>query len=209
MSQTIYGDLLIKRTINSDRRVNQGLSKETITGPRAVVINDFAWLQIINATTQDVILPDATTLSEGWSIAVMADSASVASVNVKSYHAVTPVLVKNILASRAYRFTLINGTTAAGVWHIDFLEEADLLPAERYAASFNATSDWTAGSGVYTRTVTEATHLMGAQPEVQVFVGSAPAVLCMADISVAANGDITISVPSTPDCRFSGKLLIL
>ena len=139
----------------------------------------------------------------------MADAASGASVNAKSYHAVTPVLVKNILVGRAYRFTLLDNASAAGVWHIDFLEEADLLPAERYADSFNATSDWTVGSGVYTRTVATTTHEMGIQPIIEIFIGAAPAVRCAADLSVAANGGITISVPSDPDLRFAGKMVIL
>ena len=209
MSQIVQGSLSVKNVLSADRRVNQGLSKETIIAARPVTINDFAWLQIINAATQDVVMPDALTLSKGWSIVVMADAASGASVNAKSYHAVTPVLVKNILVGRAYRFTLLDNASAAGVWHIDFLEEADLLPAERYADSFNATSDWTVGSGVYTRTVATTTHEMGIQPIIEIFIGAAPAVRCAADLSVAANGGITISVPSDPDLRFAGKMVIL
>ena len=190
---------------------NQGLSKETITGQRAVTINDFFWLQIINATTQDVVLPDATTLGEGWSIVVMADSTSGASVNVKSYHAVTPVLVKNVLVGRAYQFTLLNKSAAAGVWHIDFLEEADLLPAERFVATFNATSDWTGPSnGYYTRTVTAVTHTMGASPTARVRSGAGPYTDVDPDqLSVAVNGDITIQVTQTPDLRFAGQMIVM
>lgn len=211
MPQSIYGDLSVKRTVNADRRVNQGLSKETITGARSVAINDYAWLQIINATTQDVVLPDATTLTEGWSIVVMADAISGASVNVKSYHAVTPVLVKNILVARAYRFTLLNATTAAGVWHIDFLEEADLIAAERYVDSFNATSDWTGpGGGYYTRVVTAITHGKGTSPAAKVRSGAGPYTDVTTDqLTVAVNGDITIQVTQTPDLRFAGQIVIM
>ena len=210
MAQTIYGDLNVKRTISADRRVNQGLSKETLTSARSVIINDFAWLQIINATTQDVILPDATTLTEGWSIVVMADVSSGASVNVKTYDAVTPVLLKNILTGRAYRFTLINSGTAAGTWQKDFLEEADLIPAGRYVDSYNATSDWAGPTaGYYTRTVTAATHGMGTSPNVKMLIGAGPYLQVEPDqISVAANGDITYRVPSAPDLRFAGKAII-
>ena len=210
MSQVYQGDVQVKRTLNVDRRVNQGLSKETLVAARTVTINDFAWLQIINASTQDVVLPDATSLTEGWDIIVMADTSSGASVNVKTYHAVTPVLLKNILAGRAYRFSLINNGTAAGTWHKDYLEEADLIPAGRYVDSFNGTSDWSGPTlGYYTRTVTAATHIMGTSPNVSVFLGPAPFVGIQPDqISVASNGDITLQVPSVPDLRFAGKAII-
>jgi hypothetical protein len=210
MAQTVYGDLNVKRSIIADRRVNQGLSKETISGVRAVTINDYAWLQIINSSTQDVVLPDATTLSNGFTIVVMADAASGASVNVKTYNATTPVLLKNILVGRAYKFTLLDGTTAAGSWQKTLLGEADILPAERYVDTFNATTDWSGpAGGYYTRTITAVTHGMGTSPTVKVRSGSGPYVDVMTDsLSVAANGDITIQVTQTPDLRFAGQVLI-
>lgn len=210
MPQIIYGDLKVKRSLNVDRRLNEGLSRETITGARTVDKNDFSWLQITNASTQDVILPDATTLANGWVINVMADALSGASVNVKTYHATVPVLKKNILVGRAYSFTLIDNTTAAGEWQLNFLEEADLMSSSRYVDTFNATTDWTAGSGYYTRTVAQTTHLMGASPTARVRAGSGPYVNVEPDqLSVAANGDITIQVTLNPDLRFAGQIVIM
>jgi len=211
MSQIIYGDLNVKRTLNADRRVNQGLSRETITSLRNVVVNDYAWLQITNASTQDVVMPDATTLANGWSIVVMADAASGASVNVKSYHAVTPVLIKNILVGRAYRFSLVDGTASAGVWHIDFLEEADLIASARYVGSFNATSDWGSPSGgYYTYTLAQSTHLRGTSPSVSLLLGPAPYSRVGCDLlTIAANGDVAIRVPQVPDLRFAGEMILI
>ena len=211
MSQTIYGDLRVKRTGFFERRVNQGLSRETITNLRAITINDYAWISIINASTQDAVLPDATTADNGWSVVVMTDATSIASVNVKSYHAVTPVLIKNILVGRAYRFTLVDNSASAGVWHVDFLEQADLLPAERYVDTFNATSDWTGpGGGYYTRVITQVTHGMGTSPTAKVRSGTGPYTNVEPDqLTVAANGDITIQVTQTPDLRFAGQTVIM
>ena len=211
MTQTIQGDLNVKRTLNADRRVNQGVSRETLVALRNVTINDFSWLQIINASTQDIVLPDATTLSNGWNQVVMADSISGASVNVKTYHAVTPVLKKNILVGRAYRFTLVDNGTSAGVWHVDFLEEADMLPTSRYVDTYNATTDWSGPSaGYYTRTVTATTHGMGTSPTIAVRMGSAPYTRVLPDsLSVAVNGDLTISVTQIPDLRFAGQMVIV
>lgn len=209
MAHTIQGDLLIKRTGTAERRLNQGLSRETLTGQRAVIENDYAWLDISNASTQDVVLPDATTLANGWEIVVSTQAGSAASVNVMSYDAVTPVLLRNIISDRAYRFTLRDNSAAAGVWHVDFLEEADKIPVERYIDSFNATSDWSGPSaGYYTRTLTQATHGRGATPIVMVQSGTNPGVNITPDaVSIASNGDSTIKVPSSPDLRFAGRVI--
>lgn len=208
--QDVKGSLLVENVLDVRRRMNQGLSKETITGARIVTLNDYAWLQIINASTQDVILPDATTLAAGWNIVVAADTASNASVNVKSYAAVTPLLIKNILSGRAYRLTLLDGATAAGVWQITLLGESDSLPAERFIDSFNATSDWgSPAGGYYSRTVAAATHDMGTSPTVKVRAGSSTYTDVMPDsLSVSASGDITIQVPQLPDLRFEGQMII-
>lgn len=211
MSYQIQGDLLIKRSGTAERRMNQGLSRETLTSQRDVVVNDYAWLDISNASTQDVVLPDATTLMNGWEIVVSTQAGSAASVNVMHYDAVTPVLLRNIVSDRAYRFTLRDNGTAAGVWHVDFLEEADKIPVERYVDSFNATSDWSGPSaGYYTRTITEATHGRGTTPMVMVQNGTNPGVnLTVDELSIASTGNTTIKVPSSPDLRFAGRIIFV
>ena len=211
MPQVILGDFQVKRTLNVDRRLNQGLSKETITSLRSITLNDYAWLQIINASTQDVVLPDATTLSNGWDIVVMADALSGASVNVKKYDAATPVLLKNILVGRAYQMTLVDNSTPAGDWQISFREESDKIPSARYVDSFNDTTDWTGpAAGYYTRTVTQVTHTLGTSPLAKVRSGSGPYVNVEPDqLSVGINGDITIQVTQVPDLRFVGQMVIV
>ena len=211
MANTIYGDLHVKRSITADRRLNQGLSKETISTTRVLNNYDFAWIQIINASTQDVVLPDATTCENGWSIVVSVDSTSGASTNVKSYDAITPVLLRNILVGRAYRFSLLDNSTASGEWHIDFLEEADRLISQRYVDTFNATTDWSGPTnGYYSRTVSAATHGMSATPFVTIREGSNPYYDVIADqLYIENNGDITIKVTQAPDLRFAGQMIVM
>ena len=211
MAKTIYGDLNVKRSANIDRRLNQGLSIEVISSSRLIDVNDYAWIQVSNSTIQDVVLPDATTLLNGWSVVIGVDVNSVASSNVKSYDAITPVLLRNILVNRAYRFTLLDNSTAAGVWHIDYLEEADRVIPQRYVDSFNSTIDWSGPSnGYYSRTVTETTHGMGSNPKVVVREGTGPYYEVFVDqVAIATNGDVTISVTQSPDLRFSGQTIIM
>lgn len=211
MSHIVYGDLNVKRTTKVDRRVNQGLSREVLTTTKTITINEFAWLQVSNASTQDIVLPNATTLDNGWELVIGVDEASVASTNIKTFHAITPVLLKNVLAGRAYRISLIDNSAFEGVWLVDYLEEADKVVAFRYVDSFNATTDWSGPSGgYYTRTVTKATHSMSANPKVDVREGTDPYTKVEPDeISIASSGDITIRVTQIPDLRFAGQMLIM
>jgi hypothetical protein len=211
MSQVIYGDLSVKRAVSAARRVNQGLSSEALIAARPVTAYDFAWLKISNAATQNVVLPDATSLVNGWDLVVMADAASAASVNVMTFDAVTPILLQNVLANRAFKFTLLDGSTPAGVWHVEYLDSAIPPPAVRYVAPFNATTAWgSASAGYYTFAVTAATHLMGVNPVVMTFSGAGPFQQVQADQCLsAANGDVSVKVPDDPDCRFAGQLIIM
>ena len=206
------GDLLVGSSLTVGRRFNVGFSDETITAQRDIVKNDYSMLRVSNATTQDVVLPDATTLPNGWEITIDVPSASGASVNVKTYDDTTPELLKNILAGRAYTFILVNNATDAGDWKINFLEEADLIPAERYVETFNATSDWgTASGGYFTMTITAATHGKELQPNVliQELDGSDYSTVQPDQVKVLANGNIQIRVPEVPDLRFAGRAVIV
>ena len=210
MAEKTFGDINILRTITAGRRVNTGISSVALTAQRDLIEHDFSWLRVTNATTQDVVLPDATTLPNGWKQVIDVGSTSVASVNVKTYHVATPVLLKNILIARTYEFILVDNSASAGVWKINFLEEADLLPAERFSSPFNATTDWgAAAGGYYTITVTAATHARGTQPfvTVQELSGSDYIDVKPDRILILANGNTSIRVPEVPDCRFAGRTL--
>ena len=206
------GDIQVGRTISAGRRLNEGFSAETISTQRNITVNDYKLLRISNATTQDVVLADATTLPNGWSVIIDVPSASGASVNVKTYDAVTPVLLKNIINGRAYEFTLLDNSTDEGVWLVNFLEEADTIPSERYISTFNATTDWgSASGGYYTITVAQTTHERGVNPVVklQELDGADYNEVFADQLKVLANGDTAIRVTEIPDMRFAGRAVFI
>lgn len=134
MAHKIIGDLLVKRTIDADRRVNQGLSAETLTAQRLVKKHDYAWLKISNTTTQNVVLPDASTLTNGWSIVVMTDDASATVVNVVDSNS---TLLKAVPIGVAYRFTLLDNVPVGGTWYVELLNE--IVPADGATGATGAT----------------------------------------------------------------------
>lgn len=205
----IKGDLQVCRTINAGRRVNQGLKTSAITGAEQLEIHSEYWQQISAVAVQDVILPDATTLPNGWAIVVEAKTSNL---NVKTYDAVTPVLRKTVTPDRAYEFTLVDNGTEAGVWYVNFLEEADTLATARFTSTFDATTDWgVASGGYYTQTITQATHTRGTSPQVDVFEESGADFVKVEldELKILANGDVELRVPESPDCRFAGKVVMV
>jgi hypothetical protein len=201
------GDLRVCRSINA-RRVNQGLNTDTITGAEQLDLHSAHWQELTAVATQDVILPDATGLPLGWEVVVKANTSTL---NVKTYDAVTPVLRKAVEAGKAYKFTLLTNGAAAGTWHANQLEEADLIATARHVETFDATTDWgVAAGGIYTQTITQATHTRGTNPQVDLFEESGSDFVAVeASVKVLANGDIEITVPENPDCRFAGKAVII
>jgi hypothetical protein len=208
----VKGDLIVKRTLASHRS-NQSFNTEALTTQRVLTANDYYWLRITNASTQNVVLPTTADIPLGWKVVIDVPTASGASVNVKSFHSSTPVLVKNILAGRAYEFTLVDKSDTAGVWQINFLEEADMVAASRYVKTIaDALDAWgTAGGGYYSITIEATIHGSGTSPKVQVFEtsGSDYIEIFPDQVKVLANGDVTVRVAETPDCRFVGKVVIM
>lgn len=78
-----------------------------------------------------------------------------------------------------------------------------------YLDTFNDTTDWSGPSlGVYSRVVAFVTHAKPS-PTVDVFeTDGAVLDLVYASVSVDAAYNITLTVTSSPDLRFSGKLII-
>lgn len=205
----IKGDLAVCRTINAARRVNQGLNAETITAAEALDLHS-EWFQRLSAAAgQDVVLPDATTLANGWTVVVNASGA--AALDVKTYDATTPVSRKVVAAGDTYEFTLVDNGTDAGVWVVNYVTENAVVASARYVETFTATTEWgSAVGGTYTMTVTQATHTRGTSPEVELYEESGSDFIKVdADIKVLANGDVEISVPENPDCRFAGKAVFI
>jgi hypothetical protein len=213
----VKGDLVVKRTLASHRS-NQSFSAEALTAQRDLTANDCYWFRITNASTQHVVLPTTDDILLGWKVVIDVPTTSGASVDVRTYGE-SPTLLKNILAGRAYEFTLVDATDTAGTWQINFLEEADRFAASRYVATIaNALSApapsaaWSAASsGYYTITITAATHGAGTSPKVQVFElsGTDYIEIFPDQVKVLANGNVTVRVAQTPDCRFEGKVVIM
>lgn len=82
----------------------------------------------------------------------------------------------------------------------------------RYIESFDATTDWGSPSGgLYSITVTAATHGLGINPNVAILELVSPGVfeqVFVDTVAISSIGDITISVLEVPDLRFEGKLII-
>lgn len=205
----IKGDITIKRTGIFERRVDQGLLASAISSTLALLRHDARWQDITATGAQDVTLPVATGLPEGWEVVINASSGD--NLTVKDGGAGATVQVITAGTSGAYLFTLIDNSAAAGVWHVTPLFDAGLLPAQRYVETHDATTDWgTAGGGYYTITVTEATHGRGVNPNIQFYEDVGAGVLheVTPDRSVvAANGDSSFRVPEVPDLRYAGQVV--
>jgi hypothetical protein len=206
MSQQIKGDLDVARTLNA-RRANAGLENRVIAAPENVAIHDPSWLGLSATSVQDAVLPDATTLPNGWEVTLTANGA--ANIAVKSYHATTPVLLQTISVADVWTLTLTDNSAAAGVWHLNKLE-ANSTPA-RYTEGFNNTTDWGAAvGGYYSITVTQAIHGIASNPQVELWETSgADKVFVLADeVKVLANGDVVFRVTESPEMRFAGNVVI-
>jgi hypothetical protein len=206
MGQKIQGNLSVLNVADA-RRLNQGLNAETISAQKELLANAQHWQALSAASGQDVVLPDASTLPNGWRVIIQAAGAG--ALAVKTHHATTPVLLKSIAAGDAWEFVLTDNGTAAGAWYSNKLEESSA--GLRYTSSFDATTSWgSASGGYYTFTVTVATHGLGTAPAVAVQeVSGADYVSILPDqVKTAANGDVSIRVPETPDGRFAGRLVI-
>jgi hypothetical protein len=211
MSYEFNGDVKVLRTIDAGRRSNQGATTKTITAQENLDLHS-SWLQNLSAATiQDVVLPDATTLSVGWCVRIYATGA--ANLDVNTYDATTPISLIVIESGRMYEFTCTDNSDAAGTWHVNFLEQSDLVVSERYPETFDATSSWgSASGGYYTITILASNHKRGTNPVVGgIFKesGSDYIQIEVDSIKVLANGNIEIKVIENPDGRFAGKILVM
>ena len=208
MAYEIKGDIAVKRTVIADRRVDQGMNSEVITGAETLTRHSAAWQALSAAAPQDVNLPDATLLPLGWQTVIHASGASVLTVKDAGGSTVT-----TIIAGQAESFTCTSIGAAAGTWYNYTLEDAGVVVATRYTSTFDATTSWgAAGGGYYTIAITAATHGRGTRPTVQYLetVGS-DEILVIPDQSkfVTASGDLSFRVPDDPDLRFAGKAIFI
>lgn len=210
----IKGDITVSRTGLFGRRIDQGLNRETIGGVRVVDKNDYQWLALNSGVSdQDVDLPDATTLPQGWSQVIQNTGAS--NVLTVKDGAGGTLLVIAFATEPAYLFTLLDNSAAAGVWYIQDLSDTNAgVVASKYVATFLNT-DFPSPSGGY-RILTSgqiaglaaATHGRGPNPSVQVQSGTGPFdKVLVDDEQVSATGDISLQV--TDGAEFTGRVVLV
>ena len=82
---------------------------------------------------------------------------------------------------------------------------------DNYSDTFNNTTDWSGPTGgFYTITYPQATHQKGIAPKIMIFENELGNfnVVDVDRVQVTPAGDIEIRVPSSPDLRFNGKIVI-
>lgn len=196
-------------------RSNQtGFAIEVLSATRNILpIGDVQRLYLSCATNQDSILPDAQTLEVGWSKEIECAYDSTGSIILKTYDAVTPAILKTLAPEIAVKVHLLDNSTAAGVWSVDYITKTANVIADRYVFGFDATTSWgTASNGYYTIQLTSVTHGMGSNPTSKLqktvntsFKDTFPD---GGGVTTNASGDISFRVPESPDLRFAGRLIV-
>lgn len=209
MGVVIKGDFTALRNIVAGRRVDGTGQTKALTGTEALDKYSYYWNNFTCAAPQDVTLPDAQTLTLGWSVVVYNQDTTNA-LTVKNY--TSGDTIKSIVATRAYKFTCTDISDADGDWHVDYLEESDLEPSERYSETFNNTSDWgSAAGGYYTQTITNATHGRGTSPTliIEELDGSDYIEVLPDRVLINSSGDVSFRVTEVPDGRFTGRITLI
>lgn len=106
-----------------------------------------------------------------------------------------------------YQSWISSGAAFAGGGSIESKE----LAIKYSVTDADGTSGWTGpAGGFYSRTITAATHLQGVLPSIEIYLydGTKSTSVVVDTLEVAANGDVTIKVPDTPDLRFRARIVI-
>lgn len=91
---------------------------------------------------------------------------------------------------------------------LGFATISSTSPGAKYTRSFNM-GDWTLNGADYELTVLSAVHTKGTNLQIQVYQqNGADYEEVIVGINVLSNGNVVLTVSSTPDARFNGKVLI-
>jgi hypothetical protein len=203
----VKGNINVAGKIDVGTRLNNGFSGKDLSSAETLTPNSAYWQKFTLTGAQDVNLPDATELNNAWEVVIYnADTTDTLSIKNDSGDT-----VQTVAAGKAYKLTLQNNSTASGDWYVHILSSTELLAADRYSATFNATTDWTDGGTEYTRTILASTHGKGTTPTYifEELNGSDFELVMLNGVSVNSSGDIEFSVTKTPDARFSGRIIVL
>ena len=209
----VRGDLEVCRTVTSVRTDEQ-LVDETLTADRAVTRHEAHWMLLDGGSADRVVeLPDATTLPEGWQEVIQNDGTTNV-LEVRDYDgSFTGTLLDTQAAGGiACEYTLLDNSTAAGVWYVNCLESPDNIVAVKYCATF-LTTDFQAASGGYKildsgdiAGLGASTHGRGANPiyNLQEDVGADWDRVLADRERMNASGDLEIRVAD--GCEFDGRV---
>lgn len=199
------------RTATFDRRADQGLAKATISTSEVLTRHSAHWQSLTSSTSNDlVVLPDATTLPEGWAVIIQ----NVGDVALEVEDDTTGTTLATIPVDEAVRAILTDNGDADGEWFIEpmILADAPLVEA-RYTLTHDATTDWgSATGGYYSIAVAESTHGRGTRPTVQTYEtdGSNEEEVVLDESKFAtASGDYTARTAEDPDLRYAGKIIFI
>lgn len=208
------GDILVKRTLVAERRVDQGYLASAISAPLTLLRHDAKWQDITATGDQDVNLPDATLLPNGWEIIINAETGG--NLTVKDGAGGTKQVVLAGTAAGAYKFFLQDNGSTAGVWYVQSLDNAGIVVATRFVLTHNSTSDWIDQTTFWNITTTAVTHGRGTKPMIQFYedIGGGVLVQVQPDVSqTQTNGDNDFEVPAgsgnTPDLRYAGQVIFI
>lgn len=215
VSREFPGSIIATSQVSANR-VNEGLNTETLTATKDLTALD-AGVQVFDcATAQDVVLPDCTGTGNGelygaWSVIVHVADSSTESVDVKTYDATTPALLKTVEPGETYQFINIGKSTAAGSWKVVLLEVPTQDPALRYAFTHDATTSWTDNTTDYSFSINSATHGINESDFVIATYSGAtsPFVKVEPYVEYTDAGVVTVKVSNSPDGRYAGRVIIL
>lgn len=214
MAFEIKGDLRVCRTAIT-KRTDEGLVSETLTGDRLIDRHESHWASFDGgASDRSIELPDATTLPEGWQ-QIVHNTGGTNNLEVREFNSTshTGTILETIgVGSPACEFTLLDGSTAAGVWYVNCLESPDDLVAVKFCAMFS-TTDFTAAVGGYRSISPTEVSGLGASTHGR---GTSPIYILQEDVSgdydrviadrerMNTSGDLTIRVAD--GCEFNGRV---
>lgn len=203
----VRGDLEVKRTGIFDRRADEGLNDESISTSLSLTRHS-ARYQLLNSTSGNnlVILPDATTLPNGWAVEIFNDGDTALQVQDDQDSGT----FDDIAVNGGNRYILLNNGTAQGTWYVEPMETS---ATAKYSDTFDATTDWgSASGGYYTITYLASTHGKGTTPSYQIEItdgGTGYNRVEVDQVNVNASGDIAFRVPEDPDLRFAGRITVI
>jgi len=208
--KNFFMDVNFKRIVNAERRVNQGLLNLAITAAYTVEAYSHDFLRLDATGAQDVLLPDATTLPNGFDIKVQAVGAAL---NVKDASSPAAQSLKIVATDKTYGFRLLDNSTAGGTWLIYSAME-DAIPVafvQNFTKGTIGSDSWGVAAGnVYTISYDAETVGKGANPLAVVYeLDNSEIKPVGADLRIAADGAISIVADETVDMRFSGRLVVV